>query len=215
MRMLWGFMRALLVLTVMLLSGCGSNPFDPIDPYENQPSSVKFKTFEETVASLDTSYKIEAWLNDNARYTGNISGWGDWLVGSEDDNTKTLAYSFWKAVRENDWESLKNGGTCGLYAGFFAYCMRENGYKAGGGITDDGTHAYGWAVEKDGTVTIVDVGLGADNCVYYKFVDSYEQLVKNVIANRDEDNMYNSKTGLTNDRFVLMSDEEAMVYGLQ
>lgn len=133
--------------------------FGKVDPYENSPSILYKKEFDETVKNLNTSAKVMNWVQNLAEYNGSAVGWGNAEPGSTRDNAYHLAYHFW----EKEYKGVRKtvGGVCGNFAGFFVYCMRRAGFKVGGVVyymqRGSGVvgHIEGWAIEKDGRVTVI------------------------------------------------------------
>jgi len=200
-------MKKLYLILMVFLYGCSNNPLASMDPYENAPVVVMRHAFRETTRSLNTSYKVEAWLQANAKYTNFAEGWSNAEEGSLSDNAKELAYNFWREVDKSRNSSKKAGGNCSSYTAFFVYCMRENGYVTGGSVTRDGRHIVGWVKEEDGTVSVLDVGWGYKQPLFYKAHSSYNRFIDTLGREHKE------VTGLCDDRLVKLSDKNARAYG--
>lgn len=149
-------MRRLLVVGILLLAGCGQNP---VGPGLDAPPVVtgEIETLDQLALRLNTPAKAVAWLRANVTY-GEISKEYEAGMGDPELTTK-WAKSLFEEVKAAKGSGK---GVCRHYAGFFLYCMRINGIRAGGIYHHDGSfplaHVLAWVVEPDGSVSWVDVG---------------------------------------------------------
>ena len=127
----------LVMVAVLVLSGCAQNPCGPQEISANE-KAAEWGSYEETIDRLDNPTVIDAWIFRNRKYDfDKWNGWTDPSGKSQVDNADSLARALFD----------KSGLTCGNFTGFVCACARVNGMECGG-ISYSG-HIIAWIKYND------------------------------------------------------------------